>query len=165
MRGRMIVLGFLLICAGWVTPSWGQQRCPSPYTADAPDAQGFDFNYGPWNTHVTLFACLNRGSELRCSLVLAMVKASVSQDLPYNLAFQSTLYDNFDVAHLQKSGAFLNGRCQPVPTINLATGEKVWIQEVFAEASDDITSARLVFPHIGNVSVTIPVQKAGAPQP
>jgi sRNA-binding regulator protein Hfq len=58
---------------------------------------------------------------------------------------QPKLIDNFRVEHKLIQLYILNGRGERQSPINLDKGDRVWFAAEFADAAEDITTARIVF--------------------
>ena len=101
---------------------------------------------------IGLYSCSNQKTSPETEIIACFFVLTRTNNGQYDYSvekmttwLQPKLIDNFRVEHKLIQLYILNGRGERQSPINLDKGDRVWFAAEFADAADDITTARIVF--------------------
>jgi hypothetical protein len=105
-----------------------------------------------------LYGCNGEQSSITCYIVVSRTAAGQTDYSIDRLPLQQTkLIDNFHVEHRLRRAYFIDGLGGHQKTMNLSTGESVWLTLEFEAGARSISSARIVFSSYGANQLRGPV--------
>jgi hypothetical protein len=135
-----------------IQPSPG---APSAKLLQAPESAKMAEAISYYGSSIGLYSCSNQKESIEkqiisCFFVLTKTDNGERDYSDEEMTkWQPKLIDNFRVEHNLVQLYLLDGRGHRQSKINLDKGDRIWFAAEFADGSDDISSARIVFMALG----------------